>query len=163
MASQNTTLFAAQIFAADYVVGTSSVHAQSLPTSTESGGRVCVIADTFTTTSALTAGSHTLTLCKLPAGAKVVSLELCVPASVGTSSAKIGYGTIDSAGTVTVVDDDRWGSGKDLSSAGRVQFITVAANADYVTTSEVAVVLSPVTTNFATAIEFAFIITYVTS
>ena len=157
MASQNTTLFAAQIGSADYASG------QALPTSLDAGGRTITICDTFTTTSALTAGSQTLTLCKLPAGAKVVSLELIVPASVGTSSAKIGYGTIAADGTVTVVDDDRWGSGKDLSSAGRVQFVSVAADADYVTTTEVAVVLSPVTTNFATAIAFAFIIKYVTA
>lgn len=157
MASQNTTLFAAQIFAADYATG------QALPTSTEAGGLCRVVADTFTTTSAVTAGSQTITLCKLPAGAKVVSLELCVPASVGTSSAKIGYGTINDAGTVTVVDDDRWGSAVNLSTAGRKQFVTVAADSDYVTTSEVAVVLSPVTTDFATAIAFSFIITYITS
>ena len=157
MASQNSTLFAAQIFSADYSTD------QKYPTSLDAGGRVNIIADTFTTTSAVTAGSQTITLCKLPPGAKVTSLELVVPASVGTSSAKIGYGTIDAAGTVTVVDDDRWGSGKDLSSAGRVQFVTVAADADYATTTEVAVVLSPVTTNFATAIAFAFIITYITA
>ena len=120
------------------------------------------VSDTYVTTSAVTAGSQTITLCKLPAGAKVISCELIVPASVGTSSAKIGYGTFNSAGTVTVVDDDRWGSGIDLSSAGRKQFLTVAADADYVTTTDVAVVLSPVTTNFATAITFAFIIQYVT-
>lgn len=157
MASQNTTLFAAQIGTADYATG------QALPTSLDAGGKAKILCDTFTTTSAVTAGSQTITLCKLPAGAKVTSLELIVPASVGTSSAKIGYGTIAADGTVTVVDDDRWGSGKDLSSAGRVQFVTVAADADYVTTTEVAVVLSPVTTNFATAIAFAFVITYVTA
>lgn len=157
MASQNTTLFAAQIGSADFASG------QALPTSLDAGGRTVTLCDTFTTTSALTAASHVLVLAKLPAGAKVVSLELIVPASVGTSSAKIGYGTIDRAGVVTVVDDDRWGTGKDLSSAGRVQFVTIAADADYVTTTEVAVVLSPVTTNFATAIAFAFVITYVTA
>ena len=162
MGSQNTTLFASQILTADYVVGTSSVHAQSLPTSTEGGGLCRVLADTFTTTSAVTT-AQTLTLCKLPAGAKVVSAELIVPASVGTSSAKLGYGTINDAGTVTVVDDDRWGSAIDLSAVGRKQFVIVAADSDFVTTTEVAVVLSPVTTSFATAIPFSFIITYVTS
>ncbi len=156
MASQNTTLFAAQIFSADFATD------QKYPTSLDGGGRANVVCDSFTTTSAVTAGSQTITLCKLPPGAKVVSLELIVPASVGTSSAKIGYGTIDAAGTVTVVDDDRWGTGKDLSSAGRIQFVTVAADADYVTTTEVAVVLSPVTANFATAILFAWVITYIT-
>lgn len=157
MASQNTTLFAAQIGSADFATG------QALPTSLDAGGRVNVVADTYATTSAVTAGSQTITLCKLPAGAKVVSLELLVPASVGTSSAKIGYGTIDASGTVTIVDDDRWGSAVNLSTAGRKQFVTVAADADYVTTTEVAVVLSPVTTDFATAITFAYIITYITA
>jgi len=153
MASQNSTLFAAQI------APSQSGYVEA----TDAGGRVMQIADTYLTTSAVTAGSQTITLCKLPAGAKVTSLELIVPASVGTSSSKIGYGTIDAAGAVTVVDDDRWGTGKDLSSAGRVQFVTLAADADYVTTTEVAVVLSPVTTNFATAITFAFIITFITA
>lgn len=157
MASQNTTLFAAQIKSADFATD------QALPTSLDAGGKTYTICDTFTTTSAVTAGSQTITLCKLPAGAKVTSFEFIVPASVGTSSAKVGYGTIASDGTVTVVDDDRWGSGANLSSAGRVQVLTVAADADYVTTSEVAVVLSPVTTNFATAITFAFIIRYITA
>lgn len=151
MASQNSTLYAAQI-----AQGAATV------ASIEAGGKVRCVSDTYLTTSAVTAGSQTITLCKLPVGAKVISAELIVPASVGTSSAKLGYGTFDAAGTVTVVDDDRWGSGKDLSSAGRVQFVSVAADADYVTTSDVAVVLSPVTTNFATAITFAYIINYVT-
>lgn len=153
MASQNSTLFAAQI--------TPSTSGQVAVT--DAGGRTVTISDTYLTTSAVTAGSQTITLCKLPAGAKVTSAVLVVPASVGTSSAKLGIGTIDAAGTVTVTDDDRYGSGKDLSSAGRVEFVTVAADADYVTTTEVAVVLSPVTTNFATAITFAFIITYVSA
>lgn len=160
MASQNTTLFASQLSPAqggsDYASG------QALPSSTEAGGRCVIIADTFTTTSAVTT-SQTITLCKLPAGAKVVSLELLVPAGVGTSSAKVGYFPIQSDGTLTSTgaDDDRWGSAVDLSGVGRKQFVTVAADADFVTTSEVAVVLSPVTTSFATPIAFAFVITYV--
>ena len=153
MASQNTTLFAAQI--------APGLNGQSDPL--DAGARTITICDSFTTTSAVTAGSQTITLCKLPKGAKVCSLELIVPASVGTSSAKIGYGTIDAAGTVTVVDDDRWGAAVDLSAAARKQFVLAAADADYVTTSEVAVVLSPVTTNFATAILFTWIICYTTA
>lgn len=157
MANQNSTLFAAQIGSADYASG------QALPTSIDAGARLNCICDQYVTTSAVTAGSQTINLCKLPSGAKVVSLELIVPASVGTSSAKIGYGTIAADGTVTSVDDDRWGSGKDLSSAGRVQFVSASADAEYVTTSEVAVILAPVTTNFATAITFQFIIQYITA
>jgi hypothetical protein len=155
MASQNTALFAAQNRLADYSAD------QELPTAVDGGGGVVRICNSHLTTSAVTAGSQTITLCKLPAGVKVTSIEIIVPASVGTSSAKIGYGTIAADGTVTVVDDDRWGSGKDLSSAGRVQFVTVAADAQYITTTEVAVVLSPVTDNFATAITFTFIIDYI--
>jgi hypothetical protein len=152
MASQNTTLFAAQI------TPSTSGFVDAL----DSGARTITICDSFTTTSAVTAGSQTITLCKLPIGARVVSAELLVPASVGTSSAKLGYGTIAADGTVTVVDDDRWGSAVDLSAVGRKQFLITAADADYETTTEVAVVLSPVTTNFATAIPFTFIIQYTT-
>ncbi len=161
MASQNTTLFAAQIGAADYV--TTDGSQQKYPGAIDAGGKTVTIAESFTSTSAVTAGSQVIVLCKLPKGVKVVSAELIVPASVGTSSAKLGYGTISASGTVTVVDDDRWGAAVDLSSAARKQFVLVAADADYVTTSEVAVVLSPVTTNFATAIAFTFILTYVTA
>lgn len=154
MASQFTTLATAQI-----VDGLSA----STPARSSDDGKLRVCADSFTTTSAVTAGSQTITLFKLPKGARVVSLEIIVPASVGTSSAKIGQFAIASDGTLgSAVDDDAYGSGKDLSSAGRVQFITTAADSDRTTTSEVAVVLSPVTTNFATAILFSWICLYTT-
>lgn len=123
-------------------------------------GKLRIITDSFTTTSALTAGSHTLALCVLPPNAKVVSLELIVPSGVGTSSAKIGVFTISASGTLTAVDDDRYGSAVNLSTAGRKQFITVAADGDYLTLTEVAVVLSPVTVDFATAIAFSFVLMY---
>lgn len=151
MASQTTTLFD----------NTNNVSTSGIQNRATDDGKLRVITGTFTTTSALTAGSHTLALCKLPKNAKVVSAELIVPASVGTSSAKLGVFSLTSAGAVsTVIDDDIYGSGKDLSSAGRVQFVTTAASASYLTTAEVAVVLSPVTTDFATAILFAFVIEY---
>lgn len=102
-----------------------------------------------------------LGLFKLPMGAKVVSMEAIVPGSFVTSSAKIGYGTFAVDGTITVVDDDRWGSGKDLSSAGRVQFLTVAADFDYVTTAEVAAVLTFTTGNPAASKEIAVFCFYV--
>lgn len=156
MASQSTTLFGYQ------VAGRTGSTAVLQAPSRDTGGKVRTLTDSFTTTSAVTAGSQTITLGVLPVGAKVVSAELLVPASVGTSSAKLGYFTIDSAGAITSTgDDDRWGSAVDLSAVGRKQFLITAADADYVTTSEVAVVLSPVTTNFATAITFTFIIQYV--
>lgn len=158
MASQNTSLYDSQV--SDLAKLT-----PSFLRPTDETGKVRTIVDSFTTTSALTAGSHTLTLCRLPAGAKVISAELIVPASVGTSSAKLGIGVIDSSGavslTATGADDDRYGSAISLATAGRKQFVTVAADADYVTTQPVAVVLSPVTTDFATAIAFTFIIQYV--
>lgn len=126
-------------------------------------GKVTVICDSFTTTSAVTAGSQTITLCKLPAGAKVFSAELIVPASVGTSSAKLGLFNINADGTLgSADDDDAYGAGKDLSSAARVQFIATAADSDRTTSGERALVLSPVTTNFATAILFSWIILYTT-
>lgn len=157
MASQNTTLYGYQV--AGRTGSTSVLQAPSR----DAGGKLRVLTDSYTTTSAVTAGSQTITLGVLPAGAKVLSVELLVPASVGTSSAKIGYFPIDSTGAITSTgaDDDRWGSAVSLATAGRKQFLTVAADSDYVTTSEVAVVLSPVTTDFATAITFTFIIQYV--
>jgi hypothetical protein len=153
MASQTSTLFD----------NTNNVATSGIQNRATDDGKLRVIVDTFTTTSALTAGSHTLALCKLPKGAKVVSAELIVPASVGTTSAKLGVFALTSAGAVgDAIDDDRYGSAVNLSTAGRKQFITVAADADYVTTAEVAVVLSPVTVDFATAIAFGFVIMYTT-
>lgn len=150
MASQTTTLYDNQ-----------RALGEPLNRATDDG-KLRVITDTFLTTSALTAGSHTLALCVLPANAKVVSCELLVPAGVGTTSAKIGVFSISSTGTLTAVDDDRYGSAVNLSAVGRKQFLTVAADADYLTLTEVAVVLSPVTVDFATAITFSFIIMYTT-
>lgn len=150
MASQTTTLYDGQ-------------RALGEPTNRSTDdGKLRIITDTFTTTSALTAGSHTLALCTLPANAKVVSVELLVPASVGTTSAKIGVFSMSANGTLTAVDDDRYGSAVNLSTAGRKQFITVAADGDYLTLTPVAVVLSPVTVDFATAIAFSFVIMYTT-
>ncbi len=154
MASQTTTFYDNQ----------NNVPGSGIVNRSTDDGKLRVLVDTFTTTSALTAGSHTLALCQLPKGAKVVSLEIIVPASVGTSSAKIGYFPLNADGTFTSTgaDDDRWGSAVNLSTAGRKQFITVAADADYLTTVPVAVVLSPVTVDFATAIAFGFVLMYTT-
>lgn len=152
MASQVTTLFTAQA-----VDGLSA----ATPARSTDDGKARVIIDSFTTTSAVTANSQTIALCKLPKGAKVFSVELIVPASVGTSSAKIGTFAISADGTLgSAIDDDAYGAGKDLSSAGRVQFITTAADSDRLTTQECALVLSPVTTNFATSILFSWIVQY---
>jgi hypothetical protein len=157
MASQTTTLYNNQV--SDLVSSS-----QSFNRPTDESGKVRCIVDTYTTTSAVTTAQN-ITLCRLPKGAKVISAELIVPASVGTSDSKLGIGIIDSAGavsmTATGADDDRFGTGIDLSSAGRKQFVIAAADADYVTTQEVAVVLTPVTTSFADAKTFAFVIQYV--
>jgi hypothetical protein len=88
-------------------------------------------------------------------------MEVFVPASFVTSSAKIGYGTVDSAGNITMVDDDRWGSGIDLSSVGRKQFLTVPADLAYVTTSEVVVLLTFTTGNPAASKDIAVQAKYV--
>lgn len=159
MASSTTALFTSQ-------VSDRASLSQSFLRPTDETGKVRVISDTHTVlTEAVAANSQTITLCRLPKGAKVISAELIVPAGIGTSSAKLGIGIIDSAGavsmTATGADDDRYGSGISLATAGRKQFVTVAADADYVTTQEVAVVLSPVTTDFAKDLPFAFVIQYV--
>lgn len=153
MATQNTTMYDNQ----------SNVLASGIEQESRDDGKARVIKGSFTTTSAVTAGSQYIALFRLPKGARVESLEIIVPASVGTSSAKIGTFTIGADGTtLTAEDDDAYGSGKDLSSAARVQFITTAADANRTTSAEVAVVLSPVTTNFATAILFSWICRYTT-
>lgn len=157
MASQNTTLFNAQIGTADYV--TTDGSQQKYPSSTEGGGKVVVIADTYTPTSTM-AATTVLGICKLPAGSKVISVEFIVPASMVTSSAKIGIGTISGTGTITVTDDDRYGTALDLSAVGRYQAVKIAADADYVNTTEVALTMTIVTGTLA-ANPFAFIVTYI--
>lgn len=126
-----------------------------------SGKKRILYAYYLTDASAAPVAGDYLILGKLPAGARVTSAEVIVPASFVTSSAKIGYGTVGNAGTFTAVDDDRWGSAVDLSSVGRKQFLTVAADADYVTTAEVAVALTFVTGDPAEAKAIAAIIEYV--
>jgi hypothetical protein len=114
-----------------------------------------------TPASAGPAAADTLCLCKLPRGARVTSLKVTVPASFVTSSAKVGYAVLNPDGTInTLIDDDRWGSGVDLSSAAQKEFLTVIADmaykvleltsttdASYTAYNEVAVVLTFTTGN----------------
>jgi hypothetical protein len=120
---------------------------------------------THTTTSAVVAGSEYIALCKLPRGARVVSAEFIVPASVGTTAGNLGVYTIGNDGTLTIV-----GTGNQISAAadavtlataGRKQLIAVQGRATYKTTTDVALVYAPTATNFATAITFDYIIEYV--
>lgn len=157
MASQTSPIYDIQ------VQGTSAAIGLENPVNAMNG-RLRQIVVIHTTTSALTAGTDTLTLCKLPANARVVSLELIVPASVGTSSAKIGNAT----------NSTLYGSGVDLSTAGRKQFVLTAATIGSITSgqltlpaaggnpssAEETIILAPVTVNFATAITFAALIWY---
>lgn len=118
----------------------------------EQHGRVRVAYAKYSTpASAGPVATDTLNLFKLPQGARVISLCVIVPGSFVTSSAKIGFSS----------DDDRYGSGKDLSSAGRVEFITAAADADYVTTQEETVYMTFVTANPAASKQIAVICNYV--
>lgn len=126
-----------------------------------SGRKRVMFAEYSTPASAGPAAGDALVVGKLPAGARVTSAEVMVPASFVTSSSKIGYGSIAADGTVTAVDDDRWGAGKDLSSAGRIQYLTVAADIGYETTSEVAVILTFTTGNPAASKDIAVLIEYV--
>lgn len=127
----------------------------------EKSGRKRILYATYTTDASTgpVAGDY-LIVGNLPAGARVTSAEVIVPASFVTSSAKLGYGTL-SGTTYTAVDDDRWGSGKDLSSAGRIQFVTVAADLDYRTTAQVAVALTWTTGDPAEAKQISVLIEYV--
>lgn len=157
MASQTTALFTSQ-------VSDRASLSQSYLRPTDETGKVRIIAETYLTTSAV-ATTENIVLCRIPKGAKVISAEMIVPANCVTSASKLGIGVISSSGTVSMTatgaDDDRFGSGIDLSSAGRKQFITSAADSDYVTTDEVAVVFTPTTGSFADAKTFAFILQYV--
>lgn len=126
-------------------------------------GRVRVIAGSHTTTSAVTANTDYLVLGKLPKGAKLISAEFIVPASVGTTAGNLGWYTISNDGTLTVGDADRYSgtAAVTLATTGRKQLIVSPGDANYKTTSEVAVVYMPTATNFATAITFDFILQYV--
>ncbi len=119
---------------------------------TDHTGRVRVaFASYLTDASAAPVAGDTLNLFKLPAGARVLSMVALVPAGFVTSSAKIGI----------TGDDDRYGSGLDLSAIGRKEFITVAADAMYVTTAEVAVFMTFTTGDPNEAAQIAVICEYV--
>lgn len=140
MSSQNTTQYQSQVDATTYT------YSPLKPSDRE--GRIRIVRGTITTTSAVTAaGNQTITLFKLPAKARLHSLVAIVPASVGTSSAKFGISQNDST----------WASAVDLSTAGRKEVITTAAAAQYETLTETPVILTVVTTDFATAISAEFI------
>jgi hypothetical protein len=126
---------------------------------TEVSGRKRTLYASYTTVGTEVAGDA-LVIGKLPKGARVTSAEVIVPASFVTSSSKIGYGTL-SGSTYTATDDDRWGSGVDLSSAARKQYLTVAADIDYLTTAEVAIALTFTTGNPGSSKQIAVLIEYV--
>lgn len=128
----------------------------------EWGGRVRSIFWYYLTdASAAPVAGDILFLARLPANARVTSMEVMVPASFVTSSAKIGYGTVDAAGTYTAGDDDRWGAAIDLSTVGRKQFLTVPADVNYRTTTEVVVALTFTTGDPAEAKQIGGLIQYV--
>ena len=128
----------------------------------ERSGRVRTLYAKYTTDASLgITTSDVLVVGMLPKGARVLSAEAFVPASFLTSSSKLGYGTLDRAGTLTVVDDDRWGTGLDLSAVGRKQFLTLAADLAYRTTAEVAVCFTPITTTTGLGLVIEFLVQYV--
>jgi hypothetical protein len=127
----------------------------------EVAGRVRTLYAKYTTdASAGLTTSDVLVIGKLPANARVISAEAFVPASFLSSSSKIGYGTL-SGSTYTAVDDDRWGTGIDLSSAGRKQYLTLVGDLDYRTTAEFAVALTIITTTTGLGLVIEFVIQYV--
>lgn len=95
------------------------------------GGRKRIAYAKYSTLAGIAAGDI-LNLFKLPKNARVTSMEMVVPASFVTSSAKIGI----------TGDDDRYGSAVDLSSAGRHQFLLAVADIDYKTVTEGVIVLA---------------------
>lgn len=127
----------------------------------EYGGRKRTLYAKYTTdaTTGLLA-ADVVVIGKLPAGARVTSCEVIVPASFLTASVKIGYGSL-SGTTYTATDDDRWAVALDLSAVGRKQGLIVAADMDYRTTAEVAVAMTVVTTTSGLAKQMAFLIEYV--
>jgi len=140
---------------------------------TEVSGKVRSLYAKYTTDASVgVTTSDAVVIGKLPKGARVISAEAFVPASFLTSSSKLGYGTLAADGTYTAVDDDRWGSGIDLSSIGRKQFLTVPADLAYLvlnatdnptlqTIDEVAIAWTPVTTTTGLGLVIEFLIQYV--
>ncbi len=127
----------------------------------EYSGRVRVLYAKYTTDASVgITTSDVLVIGKLPAGARVISAEAFVPASFLSSSSKLGYGSLVGT-TYTAVDDDRWGTGIDLSAVGRKQYLTLAADLAYRTTAEVAVALTIITTTTGLNLVIEFMIMYV--
>jgi hypothetical protein len=166
MATQKTNLYVnQQPTEATYLTVDSGGGVGVANSTLEVHGRVRTVFGTHLTTSALTAGTDYIALCKLPKNARVISAELIVPAAVGTTAGNLGVYTIGNDGTLTIV-----GSGNQISAAadavtlataGRKQLIAVQGRATYKTTTDVALAYMPTATNFATAITFDYIIQYV--
>lgn len=158
MATQNTTLFNNQI-----VDLTRNAVMDIRPTDVD--GKIRVVVDRYTTTSEVTASSQHIVLCKLPKGAKLISAELLAGTS-GPAYANLGIGTINWDGSVTVTASSKYGEDIALDTADVTRF-QLADNpetvVDYVTESDVALVLTPTSGNFANAWSFSFIIMYITA
>lgn len=133
---------------------------------TDADGNQRVIQDSITFAAAITT-SETLTLCTLPQGVKVVSLELVVPATAGAATSKVGVGIVQPDGTVSLTatgaDDDILSGNSTVSlnsaSADRLQLIKTAVGLDYVTTAPCAVVICPGGTNLAAG-TYSFVLEY---
>ncbi len=163
MSSQMTALYTSSLPRtatnyADYASG------QALPTSIDAGGIVKAISDTYLTTSAITT-AQTLALCKIPIGAKVLAILIHVAAGSGPSGAsKLGVATIDSAGAITVTDDDRYGTVTNINAAAGTYVAQAATASDFdqVPTSELALVFTPVGASLGNAVTIGFTVFYVT-
>lgn len=132
-------------------------------TQLEVGGRLHVVHGSHTLTSALTANTDYLALCRIPKNAKVLSCVL-ICAAAGTTTGNLGYYSIGTDGTtLTIISTGNQlqttADAVTLNAAGRKEMIVAAARIGR-TPSEVALCYMPTTTNTTTATVIDYVVTY---
>lgn len=163
MASQSSNVFAAQDFSAQDIANTTAFGGN---TSTEVGGKRRVISDRYTLTSAVTANAsadsaQAIRLCKVPKGAKIISIETLIDATMGSTAATVRTEAINSDGTLTGTAVTTYNAALNMTTVARTQNVTTAATMDVITATEVAVVIRPTATNTTTATSIGYIVEYV--
>lgn len=159
MASQSSNIYAASDATVQDSANTTAYGGNS---SIEVGGKRRTVSDSYTLTSALTANSHVLRLCRVPKNARIISIELLKDASMGTTQGTITTRTINSDGTLgSVVTTYASGATVDLTATGRTQYVTTTAAMDVTTATEVVIVLAPTTTNTTSGTVLGFIVEYI--
>lgn len=157
MANQSTNLYAASD--ATNQDSTKTFPGQS-NSSTEAGGKLRCLSDSYTLNSALVVNQDILRLCKIPRNSKIVSIEIIVDSTMATTGATITTRAINFDGSLGAVITSY--TTVDLNSTGRKQCLTTTSQMDVVTTAEVALVLAPVATGTTSGTTLGFVVQYVT-